>query len=242
MKKLKTKSFIIEYTKENEPEYSYKMSENVQNIKTVNTQKGTLEIKINELDLKQNTEEKRYIYYLMFEYKDQSGRTVIDTQYISSGTSDNIIGEVGYYYEEYSSLDLLYTATRREISDFYYTYRYFLNCNELILQLKKAKMENTLARRLKHFTSYSVLIIDEVGFLPIESEDSNLLFQLISMRYEKHPTIFTTNKSFNHWGEVFGDSVIANAMLDRILHHCKVFQIIGPSYRMKGKEDLFKDD
>lgn len=119
---------------------------------------------------------------------------------------------------------------------------YFINCNKLILQLKKAKNENTLAKRLKHFTSYSVLIIDEVGFLPINSDDSNLLFQLISMRYEKHPTIFTTNKSFNHWGEVFGDSVIANAMLDRILHHCKVFQIIGPSYRMKGKEELFKDE
>ena len=119
---------------------------------------------------------------------------------------------------------------------------YFINCNELIMQLKKAKHENTLLRRLKHFTSYSVLIIDEVGFLPIDAEDSNLLFQLISMRYEKHPTIFTTNKSFNHWGEVFGDSVIANAMLDRILHHCKVFQIVGPSFRMKGKEELFKDD
>lgn len=119
---------------------------------------------------------------------------------------------------------------------------YFINCNDLIMQLKKAKQENTLARRLKHFTSYSVLIIDEVGFLPIEPEDSNLLFQLISMRYEKHPTIFTTNKSFNHWGEVFGDSVIANAILDRVLHHSKVFQIIGPSYRMKGKEDLFKDE
>ena len=61
---------------------------------------------------------------------------------------------------------------------------YFINCNELILQLKKAKLENTLARRLKHFTSYSVLIIDEVGFLPINAEDSNLLFQLISMRYK----------------------------------------------------------
>lgn len=119
---------------------------------------------------------------------------------------------------------------------------YFINCNDLIMQLKKAKHENTLARRLKHFSSYSVLIIDEVGFLPIDAEDSNLLFQLISMRYEKHPTIFTTNKSFNHWGEVFGDPVIANAMLDRILHHSKVFQIIGPSYRMRGKEDLFKDD
>lgn len=119
---------------------------------------------------------------------------------------------------------------------------YFINCNELILQLKKAKQEDTLARRLKNFTSYSVLIIDEVGFLPIDPEDSNLLFQLISMRYEKHPTIFTTNKSFNHWGEVFGDSVIANAILDRILHHSKVFQIVGPSYRMKGKEELFKDE
>jgi len=119
---------------------------------------------------------------------------------------------------------------------------YFINCVELIMQLKKAKNENTLNRRLKHFSSYSVLIIDEVGFLPIDKDDSNLLFQLISMRYEKHPTIFTTNKSFNHWGDVFGDPVIANAMLDRILHHSKVFQIIGPSYRMKGKEALFKDD
>lgn len=119
---------------------------------------------------------------------------------------------------------------------------YFINCNELIMQLKKAQIENTLSRRLKHFMSYSLLIIDEVGFLPISASDSNLLFQLISMRYEKHPTIFTTNKGFNHWGEIFGDSVIANAMLDRVLHHCKVFQIVGPSYRMKGKENLFKDE
>ena len=119
---------------------------------------------------------------------------------------------------------------------------YFISCHDLIQQLKKAKQENTLARRLKHFYSYSVLIIDEVGFLPIDPEDTNLLFQLISMRYEKHPTIFTTNKSFNKWGEVFGDATIANAMLDRILHHSKVFQIIGPSYRMKGKEALFAEE
>jgi DNA replication protein DnaC len=62
------------------------------------------------------------------------------------------------------------------------------------------------------------------------------------MRYEKRSTIFTSNKSFNHWGEVFGDMALANAMIDRILHHCKVIQIVGPSYRMKGKEDLFKED
>lgn len=119
---------------------------------------------------------------------------------------------------------------------------YFVNCNDLITQLKKARHENTLARRLKHFASYTVLIIDEVGFLPIDADDANLLFQLISMRYEKHPTIFTTNKSFNRWGEVFGDPVITNAILDRVLHHSRVFQIVGPSYRMKGKEELFRDD
>ena len=114
----------------------------------------------------------------------------------------------------------------------------------LSLSLNKgywAHFKNIIAIRLKHFISYSVLIIDEVGFLPIESDDSNLLFQLISMRYKKHPTIFTTNKSITHWGEVFSDSVITNAILDRILHHCKVFQIKSPSYRMKGK-NLFKDD
>ncbi len=119
---------------------------------------------------------------------------------------------------------------------------YFITANDLISQLKKAQMENTLARRLKHFTSYSVLIIDEVGFLPISREDSNLFFQLISKRYEKHPTIITTNKSFNKWGEVFGDTVLANAILDRLLHHSKIFSIVGPSYRTKDKLSFFKDD
>lgn len=118
---------------------------------------------------------------------------------------------------------------------------YFINCNELLAQLKKAKIENRLHQRLKHFYSYSLLIIDEVGFLPIDTEDANLFFQLIAMRYEKRSTIITTNKSFNKWGEVFGDTVIANAILDRLLHHSKVVQIIGPSYRLKDKKYLMED-
>ena len=119
---------------------------------------------------------------------------------------------------------------------------YFITAHELISQLKKAQLENTLMRRLKHFTSYSVLIIDEVGFLPISRDEANLFFQLINMRYEKHPTIITTNKSFNKWGEVFGDPVIANAILDRLLHHSKVFSIVGPSYRTKDKIKYFSED
>ena len=119
---------------------------------------------------------------------------------------------------------------------------YFITANDLIAQLKKAQIENCLARRLKHFTSYSVLIIDEVGFLPISKEDSNLFFQLISKRYEKHPTIITTNKSFNKWGEVFGDSVLANAILDRLLHHSRIFSIVGPSYKTKDKLKYFNEE
>ena len=118
---------------------------------------------------------------------------------------------------------------------------YFTTCNDLIADLKRAASENLLAKRLKFYYSYSVLIIDEVGFLPIEKRDSDLLFQLISMRYERRSTVITSNKGFNHWPELFGDAALANAMADRILHHCRVFQIVGPSYRMKGKEDLFKE-
>lgn len=110
---------------------------------------------------------------------------------------------------------------------------YFISCHDLVSQLKKAHLENRFEQRLKHFLSYSLLIIDEVGYLPLDIEASNLLFQLIAKRYEKKSTIITTNKNFSEWGEVFGDSVLANAILDRLLHHSKIFSIKGRSYRTK---------
>ena len=110
---------------------------------------------------------------------------------------------------------------------------YFISCHDLVLQLKKAHLENRLEQRLKHFLSYSVLIIDEVGYLPLDIEASNLLFQLIAKRYEKKTTVITTNKNFSEWGEVFGDNVLANAILDRLLHHSKIYSIKGRSYRTK---------
>lgn len=110
---------------------------------------------------------------------------------------------------------------------------YFISCHDLILQLKRAHLENRLEQRIKHFASYGVLIIDEVGYLPLDIESSNLLFQLIAKRYERKSTVITTNKNFSEWGEVFGDAVLANAILDRLLHHSKVFLIKGRSYRTK---------
>ena len=112
---------------------------------------------------------------------------------------------------------------------------YFISCNDLILQLKRAQLENRLEIRLKFFAKYRVLIIDEVGYLTLDTESSNLFFQLIAKRYEKNSTIITTNKPLSKWGEIFCDSVIANAILDRLLHHSHIINIVGKSYRTKDK-------
>lgn len=77
------------------------------------------------------------------------------------------------------------------------------------------------------------MIIDELGYLPIEKDDAKLFFQLIDMRYEKKSTILTTNINFSSWDDIFYDPVIANAILDRILHHAHVVNITGKSYRLK---------
>ncbi len=110
---------------------------------------------------------------------------------------------------------------------------YFIKCHNLIAQLKKANLENRLEDRLRHFTKYKLLIIDEIGYLPIDAEDSKLFFQLIDRRYEKRSTVFTTNMNFSSWGDVFVEPLIANAILDRVLHHAHVVNITGKSYRMK---------
>lgn len=112
---------------------------------------------------------------------------------------------------------------------------YFINCNDLVMQLKRAHVENRLEQRIKFINRYKLLIIDEVGFLPLDDESSNLIFQLLSKRYEKLSTILTTNKPLSQWGEVFGDSVLANAILDRLVHHSHIFNITGRSYRSKDK-------
>ena len=112
---------------------------------------------------------------------------------------------------------------------------YFINCNDLISNLKKANSENRFMNRLNHYAKYKVLIIDEMGFLPIDSEGANMLFQLINKRYENHSTIITTNKPFGKWHEIFGDVTLANAILDRLLHHSHIININGNSYRLKDK-------
>ncbi len=112
---------------------------------------------------------------------------------------------------------------------------YFISCHDLITQLNKAHFENKLESRIKHFCGYELLIIDEIGYLPVDKQGANLLFQLITRRYERRSTIITTNMTFNKWGEVFSDYTLANAILDRLLHHSTIINIKGTSYRIKDK-------
>jgi DNA replication protein DnaC len=120
---------------------------------------------------------------------------------------------------------------------------YFITCKDLIWQLNKAKAENCLERRLKHFHSYSLLIIDEVGHDILNNDESIELFQLLQLRYEKHSTIITTNYSINCWDQIFvSNKIVLNAMLDRFLHHCRIVQINGPSYRRKDLSQYFDDE
>ncbi len=118
---------------------------------------------------------------------------------------------------------------------------YFISCHDLITQLNKAHFENKLDARIKHFCRYELLIIDEIGYLPVDKQGANLFFQLIAKRYEKHSTIVTTNQTFNKWGEVFSDNVLANAILDRLLHHSTIINIKGTSYRIKDKLEHWED-
>ena len=113
---------------------------------------------------------------------------------------------------------------------------YFVSFENLMIQLKKALNENRLEQRMKFFSRYKILIIDEIGYMPIDADSANLFFQLVARRYEKHCTIITTNMPFSKWGEIFGSTTLANAVLDRLLHHSSVISIKGPSYRLKDKK------
>jgi len=113
---------------------------------------------------------------------------------------------------------------------------YFANAGILIERLKKATREGLLEDKIRTLAKYKLLIIDEMGYLPFDSEGANCFFQLVSKRYEKTSTIFTSNKSYGDWGEIFHDQVIAAAMLDRILHHCTTINIKGESYRLKDRK------
>lgn len=112
---------------------------------------------------------------------------------------------------------------------------YFTSLDDLVGKLRLAAAQGKLAWQIRSYLRPALLIIDEVGYLPLDRADANLVFQLVSRRYEKGSIIITSNKAFSEWGQVFTDEVLATAILDRFLHHCDVISINGPSWRLKDR-------
>lgn len=118
---------------------------------------------------------------------------------------------------------------------------YFATLAEIIASLLKAQREGEVAARLRYLCRPALLIVDEVGYLPLEPGGANLFFQLVNARYEKGAMVLTSNRGFADWGEVFGDNVIAAALLDRLLHHAVVVEIEGTSYRLREHAHLMPE-
>ena len=111
----------------------------------------------------------------------------------------------------------------------------FITAQKLLEELLLSAKDGSLLDKLLGYSRLNLLIIDELGYMPVSKEQANLLFRLVSMRYEKGSIILTSNYNFNEWGEIFSDQVVAAAIIDRLVHHARIFYINGTSYRLKGK-------
>ena len=112
----------------------------------------------------------------------------------------------------------------------------FATAAQWVDRLADAHHSGRLQEELRRLTRYPLIVVDEVGYIPFEPEAANLFFQLVSSRYERASLIVTSNKPFGRWGEVFGDDVVAAAMIDRLVHHAEVVALKGDSYRLKDRD------
>ena len=117
---------------------------------------------------------------------------------------------------------------------------YYGTLAELITSLEEAQAAGKLLARMKTLTHPALLVVDEIGYLPVSRTGAMLFFQLMSRRYEHASSVLTSNKSFEEWGEIFGDEVMAAALIDRLLHHCHIVNVRGNSYRMRRHSELWQ--
>jgi DNA replication protein DnaC len=117
---------------------------------------------------------------------------------------------------------------------------YYGTLAELIASLEEAQAAGRLSQRIKTLTYPPLLVVDEIGYLPVSRTGAMLFFQLMSRRYERVSTVLTSNKGFEDWGDVFGDEVMAAALIDRLVHHCHIVSIRGNSFRMRQQRELWR--
>src|SRR5580692_10703479 len=112
----------------------------------------------------------------------------------------------------------------------------FATATQWVARLAEAKRQGQLETELKRLALIPLLVVDEVGYIPFDPEAANLMFALVSSRYERASMIVTSNKPFSAWGEIFGDDMVATAMIDRLIHHAEILSLKGDSYRLRGKD------
>jgi len=112
----------------------------------------------------------------------------------------------------------------------------FATATQWVAKLGEAKRQGTLEAELKRLSFIPLIVVDEVGYIPFDPEAANLMFSLVSNRYERASMIVTSNKPFSKWGEIFGDDMAATAMIDRLIHHSEILSLKGDSYRLRGKD------
>jgi DNA replication protein DnaC len=113
----------------------------------------------------------------------------------------------------------------------------FATATQWVARLADAKRQGGLEAELRRLSFVPLVIVDEIGYIPFDPEAANLMFSLVSTRYERASMIVTSNKPFSGWGEIFGDDMAATAMIDRLIHHAEILSLKGDSYRLRGKED-----
>ena len=116
----------------------------------------------------------------------------------------------------------------------------YTTLDDVVRELRQADQLGTLRNKLSHYQRPHVLIVDEVGYMRLEHSDANRFFQLINRRYTRSSMIVTSNKRVSEWAELFGDEVLAVAILDRLLHDAEILTINGPSWRLRGRGDLLQ--
>jgi DNA replication protein DnaC len=113
----------------------------------------------------------------------------------------------------------------------------FATAQQWASRLEQAQERNQLEAELRRLERYGLIVVDEVGYLPLERQAANLLFALVSRRYERGSIIVTSNRSFDQWGDILGDAMIAAALIDRLVHHATLVTLKGKSYRLRQRTD-----
>ncbi len=157
-------------------------------------------------------------------------KETLTCRFIANGEKSHITGSSGCRKKTHLAVSFAIEAITQGYTAL------FLSADDLVAQCRKANDKGTLQRLVNRWSRPDVLIVDEVGYFPFDELTANVFFQVVSKRYEQGAMILTSNKSYLEWGKVFGDDVLATAILDRLLHHAITFNIKGDSYRLREKK------